>query len=65
MSREGLGEIMAKFGCPKKFISMVRLFPDGMKASVQEGGEMSEPFEVTNSVKQGCVPAPTFLGIIF
>ena len=30
VSREGLWKIMAKFGCPSKFIAMVRQFHDGM-----------------------------------
>ena len=34
VSREGLWKIMAKFGCPAKFIVMVRQFYDGMLARV-------------------------------
>ena len=34
VSREGHWKIMAKFGCPAKFIAMVRQFPDGMLARV-------------------------------
>ena len=30
---------MAKFGCPAKFIAMVRQFHDGMLARVQNDGE--------------------------
>ena len=56
--REGLWKIMAKFGCPAKFISMVRQFHDDMHARVQDDGEHSQPFPVTNGVKQGCVLAP-------
>ena len=32
VSREGLWKIMATFGCPTKFIAMVRQFHDGMLA---------------------------------
>ena len=39
VSREGLWKIMAKFGCPAKFIAMVRQFHDGMLARVQNDGE--------------------------
>ena len=46
---------MAKFGCPTKFIAMVRKFHDGMLARVQNDGEFLDPFPVTNGVKQGCV----------
>ena len=65
VSREGLWRIMAKYGCPKKFISIVRQLHDGMQARVQENGELSDPFPVTNGVKQGCVLAPTLFSIMF
>ena len=65
VSREGLWKIMAKFGCPPKFIMIVRQFHDGMNARVQDGGAFSEPFPVTNGVKQGCVLAPTLFSIMF
>ena len=35
VSRESLWKIMAKFGCPTKFIAMVRQFHGGMLARVQ------------------------------
>ena len=56
--REGLWKIMAKFGCPTKFIAMVRQFHDSILARVQNEGEFSDPFPVKNGVKQGCVLAP-------
>ena len=43
VSREGFWNIMAKFGCPAKFMAMVRQFYDGMLARVQNGGEFSDP----------------------
>ena len=56
---------MAKFGCPPRFIAMVRQFHDGMRARVQNDWEFSEPFAVTNGVKQGCVMAPTLFSMMF
>ena len=32
-------KIIAKFGCPPRFIAMVRRFHDGMQALVQNGGD--------------------------
>ena len=32
---------------------------------MQNDGEFSEPFEVTNGVKQGCVLAPTLFSMMF
>ena len=68
VSREGLWKIMAKFGSPTKFIAIMRQFHDGMLARVKndgEDGEFSDPFPVTNGVKQGCVLAPTLLSMMF
>ena len=65
VSRDGLWKIMAKFGCPEQFITMVRQFHDGMMASVQDQSGASAMFSVTNGVKQGCVLAPTLFSIMF
>ncbi|BHF84954.1 hypothetical protein SprV_1002810800 [Sparganum proliferum] len=59
VNREGLWKIMKKFGCPERFIEMVRQLHDGMMARVTENGTVSEAFAVTKGVKQGCVLAPT------
>ena len=56
---------MAKFGCPAKFIAMVRQSHEGMLARVQNDGESSDPFPVTNRVKQGCVLASTLFSMMF
>ena len=56
---------MSKFGCPEKFVNIVRLFHDGMQARVKDDGQYSEPFPVTNWVKQGCVLAPTLFSMLF
>ena len=58
ISREGLSKIMAKFGCHAKFIAMTLQFHDGA-CKVQNDGEFSDPFPVTNGVTQGCVLALT------
>ena len=65
VSRDGLWKIMAKFGCPPRYIAMVRQFHDDMQTRVQNDGEYSEPFSVTNRVKQGCVMAQTLFSMMF
>ena len=65
VSRDGLWKTMAKFGCPHRFIAMVRQFHDCMQARVQNDGEYSEPFPVTNGVKQVSVIAPTLFSMMF
>nr|VZI42566.1 unnamed protein product [Spirometra erinaceieuropaei] len=65
VSREGLGRIMQKFGCPERVTQMVRRLHDGMTARVTANGVVSEAFSMTNGVKQGCILALTLLGLIF
>ncbi|BHF84221.1 hypothetical protein SprV_0902737100 [Sparganum proliferum] len=65
VNREGLWKIMRKFGCPERFIEMVRQLHDGMMARVTDNGAVSEAFAVTNGVKQGCVLAPTLFSLMF
>ena len=56
---------MSKFGCPDRFIKVTREFHDGMQARVQDGTSLSDAFDVTNGVKQGCVLAPTLFSMMF
>ncbi|BHF82266.1 hypothetical protein SprV_0802540300 [Sparganum proliferum] len=65
VNREGLWKIMQKFGCPERFIQMVRQLHDGMMERVTDNGAVSEAFAVTNGVKQGCVLAPTLFSLMF
>ncbi|KAL8597535.1 hypothetical protein ACOMHN_033406 [Nucella lapillus] len=65
VSRPGLWSILSKHSCPPKFISMVRSLQDGMVARVIENGDVSDPFPVTNGVKQGCILAPTLFILLF
>ena len=65
VSRDGLWRIMGKFGCPEGFIAMVRQFHQGMTAHVLDDGDPSDPFPVSNGVKQGCVLAPTLFSMVF
>lgn len=65
VSREGLWAILAKLGCPPKFVKIVQSFHDGMMARIVENGDVSDPFPVSNGVKQGCVMAPTLFSLMF
>ena len=56
---------MSKFGCPDRFVKIVRQFHDGMMAQVLDDGNASDPFSETNGVKQGCVLAPTLFRLMF
>ena len=64
VSRQGLWSIMSMYGCPWKFIAMVKQFHDGMQAKVQDNNETFEPFLFTNGVKQGCVLASSLFSLM-
>ena len=51
--------------CPHKFINMVRQIHEGMFARVLHDGDLSEPFEVTNGAKRGCVLGPILFIMLF
>ena len=65
VNRNGLWKILQKSGCPDKLTALIASFHDGMQARVQENGDASDPFQVSNGVKQGCVLAPTLFSILF
>ena len=63
--RDGLRRIITKYGCHEKFITIVKQFHDDMHARVQDSGEGSVAFPITNGVKQGCFLASTLFSIMF
>ena len=63
VSRELLWDILSKYGCPAKYIRVLRLLHDDMRATVKIGNEQSDPFQVKSGVKQGCVITPTLFSI--
>ena len=65
VSREGLFRILPKIGCPPKVHSLIESFHTNMQGTVQFSGSISEPFNISSGVKQGCVLAPTLFGIFF
>ena len=65
VNREALWVILSKFGCPHKFVNLIRQFHDNMTGQVLSGGEVSEPFNISNGVKQGCVLAPVLFNLFF
>ena len=48
-----------------KFLQMVIQLHENQRGQVRLDGDLSEPFAISNSVKQGCVLAPTLFSIFF
>ena len=59
ISRRCLWRLLSKFGCPDKFMLMLRVFHEGMQAQVMIDGDMTDGFPAAHGVKQGCLLAPT------
>ncbi|KAK4309301.1 hypothetical protein Pmani_019063 [Petrolisthes manimaculis] len=58
--REMLWKVLAILGCPPKFVQIAKSFHQGMFGKVSVSGNISEPFEINNGVKQGDPSAPTY-----
>ena len=65
VSRTGLWLILERLGCPPKFQQMVIKLHENQRGQVRLNGDLSEPFPISNGVKQGCVMAPTLFSIFF
>ena len=56
---------MAKFGCPLRFIESMWRFHDSTQARIQNDGQFSESFQVTNGVIRDRVMAPSLFNMMF
>ena len=63
VDRELLWSVLKKCGCPNNFVAVVKQLHEGMQVRVRVVGDLSEPFEVSRGVKQGCVLAPVLFNI--
>ena len=61
-----LWEVLARFGVPPRMIKVIRMFHDGMRASVQlDDGDLSAWFNVCQGLRQGCVLSPLLFNVFF
>ena len=66
VDRELLWKVLARAGVPGEMIAVILQFHDGMQAQVRmNNGELSDWFEVTQGLRQGCVLSPLLLNIFF
>ncbi len=61
VQRELLWDVLLGFGCPNKFVNILRQFHDGMTARVSIDRQQFEPLLVRTGVRQGCVLFNIFL----
>nr|KAG5705334.1 hypothetical protein BaRGS_011106 [Batillaria attramentaria] len=67
VNRKALWTVLERIGCPQKFVKVIQLFHDGMTGQVLSSGNggVTEAFEISNGVKQGCVLAPVLFNVFF
>ena len=66
VDRELLWKVLARAGVPEEMIAVICQFHDGMQAQVRmDDGELSDWFEVTQGLRQGCVLSPLLFNIFF
>ncbi|CAH1266510.1 Hypp3401 [Branchiostoma lanceolatum] len=58
LDRSTLWNILDHYGIPTKIISMVKVFYNNFQAQVSHGGDLTEPFNMTTGVRQGCLLSP-------
>ena len=65
VNRDIMWQLLRKIGIPDKIVNIIQSFHEGMRATVQVGGESTEEFEVTCGLRQGCILAPSLFILFF
>ena len=65
VSHNGLWKILARQGCPPKFLTIIRQLHESQQSQVKHNGSLSGSFPISDGFKQGCVLAPTLFSIFF
>ena len=58
VNRQALWQLLFRYGVPWKLVAIIRSLHEGMNGMVRIKGELSEPFNISNGLRQGCVIAP-------
>lgn len=65
VNRDILWPLLLKCGLPLKVVTLIHKLHEGMKAVVRVKDTFTEPFDVLNGLKQGCVLAPFLFNLFF
>jgi len=65
VSREGLWQVLRKYGVPPMMLSMIRSCHDGMTAVVRVSDGTTDSISVRNGLRQGCTMATVLFYLYF
>ncbi|KAI8490084.1 hypothetical protein Bbelb_321540 [Branchiostoma belcheri] len=63
VNRPLLWEVLKRFGCPNRFLTVLKALHEGAMVRVLGSGSKSDPFQVCTGVRQGCVIAPVIFNL--
>jgi len=65
VSREGLWQVLQKYGVPPVMLSLIRSCHDGMTAVVRVSDGTTDSINIRNGLRQGCTMAPVLFNLYF
>ena len=64
VDREAIWNILLHYGVPSKFVDIIRRFYDGFSCQVIHNGRLSDGFEISSGVRQGCLLSPLLFLVV-
>ncbi|VDO74779.1 unnamed protein product [Schistosoma margrebowiei] len=58
VDRRTLWKLLRHYGVPEKIVNIIRNSYDGLQCKVVHGGQLTDAFQVSTGVKQGCLLSP-------
>ena len=58
LDRAVLWQLMGHYGIPEKFINIIKNTYTGMQCNIMHEGQLTDPFDITTGVRQGCLLSP-------
>ena len=64
VDRQAIWDILRHYGVPDKIISVIRRLYEGFACQVIHSGRLSEDFEISTGVRQGCMLSPLLFLVV-
>ena len=64
VNRESIWNILLHYGVPIKFVDIIKALHEGFSCQVIHAGKLSESFEISSGVRQGCLLSPLLFLVV-